>query len=235
MYLLPTESNLEGTALGCDSGGVVPLHVICLPVMKIDRLPVWIVARVERPTILIELVGEDELPVLARLQVNVGLCVVRRVDVNETPVSGNRRHLARGVDSSKVESTVGRDRLLGEICDQRISGAAQHMVQGDYCENTDTGYLQQGNDPSAQDRQAAEVSKTSGCEYVTTFIAPMVSSRIRIVEVVVVFRLVHHQVGAPSRGIRREGILQKQLSRRVVVLSEETHLVGKRKRHGSPL
>ena len=50
-------------------------------------------------------------------------------------------------------------------------------------------------------------AKTSRSEYVTTFVAPVVSPRVRIVKVVVVLRLIYQQMGAPCRGIGRQGVL----------------------------
>ena len=59
--LLLRERDLEGAVLGGDSGRVVPLEIAGLPVVEVDSFPVWIVAGVERTTVVVEFVREDQL------------------------------------------------------------------------------------------------------------------------------------------------------------------------------
>jgi hypothetical protein len=58
MVWLFTQSDLERAIL-CDNRlGVIPLEITCLPVMKVDSLPIWVITRIESATIDIELVRE---------------------------------------------------------------------------------------------------------------------------------------------------------------------------------
>ena len=61
MSFLLRQCDLQDTVLGGDGGGVIPLEVARLPVMKVDGFPVWIVARVESSTVVVEFVREDQL------------------------------------------------------------------------------------------------------------------------------------------------------------------------------
>ena len=55
------QCDLQGPVLGGNGGGVIPLEVARLPVVQVDSFPVWIVARVESPTVDVEFVREDQL------------------------------------------------------------------------------------------------------------------------------------------------------------------------------
>jgi hypothetical protein len=61
MVFLLGESDLEGAVLGGDGGGVIPLEVTRLPVVEVDSFPEWVVAGVERSTVIVEFVREDQL------------------------------------------------------------------------------------------------------------------------------------------------------------------------------
>jgi hypothetical protein len=83
------EVDLECAVARRDRGGVVPLQIVCLPVVQVDRLPVWVlhnvgsvwaaawggrwayVSRVEAATIHLELVAEDERHRLRRIVVTM--------------------------------------------------------------------------------------------------------------------------------------------------------------------
>ena len=54
------------TALGGDSGWIVPFEIVRFPVVQVDSFPVRVVSRVERPALDVELVGENELELFAR-------------------------------------------------------------------------------------------------------------------------------------------------------------------------
>lgn len=74
-------------------------------------------------------------------------------------------------------------------------------------------YAQQREHPSRHDQQTAEVRETSGGEDVAALVALVISPGIRIMQEVIVLRLVDGQVGAPGRGVRREGVLDERPSR----------------------
>ena len=55
------ETVLEGSVLGGDSGGTIPLEATRCPVAEVDGLPIWVVAGAEGSTVNIEFVKEDQL------------------------------------------------------------------------------------------------------------------------------------------------------------------------------
>jgi len=57
--VLPRECDLEGTGLGGDGGGVVPLEVTRVPVVEVDSFPKGIVAGVESSPVVVEFARED--------------------------------------------------------------------------------------------------------------------------------------------------------------------------------
>jgi len=57
----PGECDPEGTVLGGDGGGVVPLDVTRLPVVEVGSFPGGIVAGVETSSVVVKFVGEDQL------------------------------------------------------------------------------------------------------------------------------------------------------------------------------
>ena len=125
--------------------------------MQVDSFPVRIVARVERPTIDIELVGEDELELLACTQ---GLFRERRpgrVDVDEATVARDVRDLflsqeLKLIMAQKTQVT-GVLYLTGRVSPSKIEGA-----QGAYWWASDGGYdgisnavgVEEGQRPAVQ-------------------------------------------------------------------------------------
>ena len=80
------EGNLQRAILSRNGGRVVPLLVVGLPVVQVDRLPVRVVPRVEAAPVDVELVTEDKLPLLSVAEVGERVRVLWRVAVDETPV-----------------------------------------------------------------------------------------------------------------------------------------------------
>ena len=64
MFGLRGERDLQRAVAGGDCTWIVPFYVARLPVVEVDRFPVRIIAGVERATLGVELVTEDELPLL---------------------------------------------------------------------------------------------------------------------------------------------------------------------------
>ena len=95
---LAAEGDLEGAVAGGDRRRVVPFHVVRHPVVKVDGLPVGVVSGVERTALDVELVAEDQLPGLAGEEVGVGVCILRRVEIDEAPVAGYGGELAGGIN-----------------------------------------------------------------------------------------------------------------------------------------
>ena len=125
MILLRGERDLERTIARRDRRGVVPLDVVRLPVVEVDRLPVRVVAGVERPPLDVELVAEHELPLFARHEVRERVSLRGRVGVDDAPVARYRRNLPRGVDSAEVEATLGCQRLPEQGGDDWIPAAVR--------------------------------------------------------------------------------------------------------------
>ena len=121
VVLLLRQRDLEGPVAGRDRRRVVPLLVVRLPVVQIDRFPIWVVSGVERTAVDVELVTEDQLPCLPRNVVDLRTDFVGRAEVDETPVARHRGDLTRRVNSSQVESAEVRRLHPGEIRDERVS------------------------------------------------------------------------------------------------------------------
>lgn len=85
MRLHLLERDDEAPRGGRDRGGVVPLEVVRRPVVQVDGFPVGVVPWVERPTVDVELVGEDELVDPAVKQRGFGVCGFGRGGVDEPP------------------------------------------------------------------------------------------------------------------------------------------------------
>lgn len=60
MRLLLRQRDLQRAVGRGDRRGVVPFHVVRLPVVQVDGFPVRVVARVEGAAVGVEFVGEDE-------------------------------------------------------------------------------------------------------------------------------------------------------------------------------
>ena len=84
MGVLFGEGDLEGAVLGGDGSGVIPLEVTGLPVVEVGSFPVWIVTGVETSTLLVELVGKDELEFCAVVERGLGHCRFWGVWVDES-------------------------------------------------------------------------------------------------------------------------------------------------------
>ncbi len=121
MCLLALQGDLERTVAGGDGGGVVPLHVVRLPVVQIHSLPVGVIAGVERTVVDVEFVAENELPLFTGDEVGIYILGLWCIVVDKTPVAGHRGNLAGGIYSSQVETTEGRLRRTGEVGDQGIA------------------------------------------------------------------------------------------------------------------
>jgi hypothetical protein len=67
MVLLLAEGDLEGAILCHNRIWVIPLEVVCLPVMKVDSFPIWVIAGPESATINVELVRKYQLKFLTRI------------------------------------------------------------------------------------------------------------------------------------------------------------------------
>ena len=83
---LRAERDLERTVARRDRLRVIPLHVVRLPVVQVDRLPVRVVPRVEAAPVDVELVTEDKLPLLSFAEVGERVRVLGRVAIDEAPV-----------------------------------------------------------------------------------------------------------------------------------------------------
>jgi len=59
--VLPGECDLEGTVLGGDGGGVVPLEVTRLPIVEVGIFTKGTVAGVENSFVVVEFVREDQI------------------------------------------------------------------------------------------------------------------------------------------------------------------------------
>ena len=129
MARAPRERDLERAVARRDRRGVVPLLVARRPVVQVDRLPVRVVPRVERPPVRVELVAEDERPGRAGHVVYLRPCGGRGVLVDEAPVAGDRGHLAGRVQP-EVER-AGRGRCwLREVCGDGVTRAARSIKCG---------------------------------------------------------------------------------------------------------
>ena len=93
MGLLLGEGDLEGTALCGDGGRVIPLEIAGLPVVKVDSFPVWIVTGVERSTLIVEFVREDQLKLCPVMEGCPGQGPVWSVRVDETSLAWKFRDL----------------------------------------------------------------------------------------------------------------------------------------------
>lgn len=82
--------------------------------MEINRLPVWIISRVERATVHIKLVREHQCPLIAWVHVGfLGICALGCMKVDEAPISGNGRDLSSCVYPAQIEPSLICE-LLGE-------------------------------------------------------------------------------------------------------------------------
>ena len=59
--VLLLKGDLQGSVLGGDGGGIVPLEVLRLPVVEVDGLPIWVITGVEGSTVGVEFIREDQL------------------------------------------------------------------------------------------------------------------------------------------------------------------------------
>jgi hypothetical protein len=113
MLRIRAECDCKRTTGGRDRSRVVPFLVACglhiefvrlaislakmatYPIVKVDSLPEWIVARVERATFGVELIREDKLELaLAKPRV-LGVSFLGCVGVDQGMVTGNLGNLKR--------------------------------------------------------------------------------------------------------------------------------------------
>ena len=84
--------------------------------MQVHRFPVWIVSGIERPSVAIEFVAEDEV-ILLTVRTDAGHCIGRGIIID------HRREIRQLID---LTSTVGRvepisiPRLIGNGINDRI-------------------------------------------------------------------------------------------------------------------
>ena len=116
----PVHPNLQGAIHGRNLMGVIPLQIICTPVVQIHCLPVWIIARPERPSLLLELVAEYQdklfvgvMPPFLRVR------LLRGVAVNQPIVAWDGGDLSSCVDATEVETTLSAVLDFSEVADER--------------------------------------------------------------------------------------------------------------------
>lgn len=105
--------------------------------MKVCSLPVWVVTGIERPAIDVELVAEDELILLPICVRRYCICVVRRIFVDEGPISGHDGQLPALIDTAEVVTPV--------------------RALGGFREGLDDGKSSTGRDVSYQDVMSKEL------------------------------------------------------------------------------
>lgn len=200
--------------------------------MEIDGLPVRVVSRIERTTVDVELVAEDELPLLAGDEVRISVLRLWCIGVDKTPVARHRGNLAGCIDPTQIETAESRLRCAGEVGDQGIARTVESNSALGYKRVIETAFSQESKHPHAEDEQATKVRKTSRGEDMSSLIALVVSPGIGVVEVVVALLVVHRQVCAPRGRVGGEGILGKLVTNRRHRASYSTYLVREGGGHG---
>jgi hypothetical protein len=86
------------------------------------RLPVWVVTWIKRPTVRIEFVREDQVPLVIRVHIRC-LCVgiLRGVQIDGSKVSWHLRDLAGAICASRSEATLIGWSFLEEMTHYRVT------------------------------------------------------------------------------------------------------------------
>jgi hypothetical protein len=86
------------------------------------RLPVWVVTWIKRPTVRIEFVREDQVPLVIRVHIRC-LCVgiLRGVQIDGSKVSWHLRDLAGAICASGPKATLIGRSFLEEMTHYRVA------------------------------------------------------------------------------------------------------------------
>lgn len=156
--------------------------------MDVLGLPERIVTRPESPPVLVEFVTEHEVPSLpgppARIRVRLG----RGIDIDQVGVAQSRGDLTGPVDSTEVVSSERVRLVPSKVDDQRVSS-------------------KQGHERQDEDGDAPDVFQSTECEDGPAPIRPAVPLGIRVVQVIIWFRVVQGDIGTPRRRIGGQGKL----------------------------
>jgi hypothetical protein len=84
--------------------------------MQVNCFPVWVVSRVECPTIRVEFIREHQRPLVIRVHIRLlGIHVFGCITIYETEISWDIRDLPRRVDSAEIKAALRRLRLGKEV------------------------------------------------------------------------------------------------------------------------
>ena len=127
------QRDLQRSVLGGDRGGVIPLQVSRLPVVKVDGFPIRIIAGVERSSGVFELVRRDQLQYRPVVEGCFCQCPIWSIWVDGTSaaqkfgdlnrsqrcppgyLTASESHNTRGIGSAIVEIIVKKQSMHCEV------------------------------------------------------------------------------------------------------------------------
>ena len=153
--------------------------------MNVLGLPERVITRPKGPPILVKLVTKDQVPFFTRHQARIRISVCRGILIDEVKVAQSGCDLSRPVDSSEVVPAEITSFSMGERVDERVPS-------------------EQGDESETEDEDTSHIVQPSQSEDGPASIKLAIPLRIRVMQVIIRFRLIQPHIPTPRSRISRQ-------------------------------
>ena len=162
-----------------------PFQVVGSPIMNVLGLPERVITGPKGPAILVELITKDQVPLFTRHQARISIRLCRGILVDQVKVAQSGCDLSGPVDSSEVVPAEIASFVMGELVDERVPS-------------------EQGNEGETEDEDTSHVVKSSQGEDGPASIKLAIPLGIRVMQVIIRFRLIQPHIPTPRSRVSRQ-------------------------------